>query len=111
LRDAPRLPRPRHAQETTEEEDFASGPLSVLTQSVKNSTQVLINCRNNKKLLGRVRAFDRHCNMVLENVKEMWTEMPKAGKGKSAKPINRDRFIPKLFLRGDSVIIVLRNPK
>lgn len=39
------------------------------------SQQVLINCRNNKKLLGRVRAFDRHCNMVLENVREMWTEV------------------------------------
>ena len=49
----------------------------MLTQSVKSNTQVLINCRNNKKLLGRVKAFDRHCNMVLENVKEMWTETPK----------------------------------
>lgn len=49
-----------------EEEEFNTGPLSVLTQSVKNNTQVLINCRNNKKLLGRVKAFDRHCNMVLE---------------------------------------------
>ena len=37
-------------------------------------SQVLINCRNNRKLLGRVKAFDRHCNMVLESVKEMWTE-------------------------------------
>ena len=37
--------------------------------------QVLINCRNNRKLLGRVKAFDRHCNMVLENVKEFWTEV------------------------------------
>ncbi len=36
---------------------------------------MLINCRNNHKLLGRVKAFDRHCNMVLENVKEMWTEV------------------------------------
>jgi small nuclear ribonucleoprotein D2 len=43
---------------------------------------ILIICRllhlrflNNKKLLGRVRAFDRHCNMVLENVTEMWTEV------------------------------------
>lgn len=36
--------------------------------------QVLINCRNNHKLLARVKAFDRHCNMLLENVKEMWTE-------------------------------------
>lgn len=36
---------------------------------------MLINCRNNHKLLGRVKAFDRHCNMILENVKEMWTEV------------------------------------
>ena len=37
--------------------------------------QVLISCRNNRKLLGRVKAFDRHCNMILENVKEMWSEV------------------------------------
>ena len=67
--------------EKREEEEFNTGPLSVLTQSVKNNTQVLINCRNNKKLLGRVKAFDRHCNMVLEGVKEMWTELPRTGKG------------------------------
>ena len=106
----------------------------------------------------RLQAFDRHCNMVLENVKEMWTEAPRTGKvfmfmfrcvcvlmlcacgvtdaqytpaawcagpldarretdgwhrmqGKAkAKPINKDRFISKMFLRGDSVIIVLKNP-
>lgn len=68
--------------------------------------------------------------MVLENVKEMWTEKPKGGKGKG---VNKDRFISKMyvyaklartfpfhgicddtkltrpyrFLRGDSVILVL----
>lgn len=94
-----------------EQEEFNTGPLSVLTQSVKNNTQVLINCRNNKKLLARVKAFDRHCNMVLENVKEMWTEVPKTGKGKKkSKPVNKDRYISKMFLRGDSVILILRNP-
>ena len=93
-----------------EEEEFKTGPLSVLMASVKNNTQVLINCRNNRKLLGRVKAFDRHCNMVLENVKEMWYEIPKAGKGKKAKPVNKDRYIAKMFLRGDSVILVLRSP-
>ncbi|KAJ3035760.1 Small nuclear ribonucleoprotein Sm D2 [Rhizophlyctis rosea] len=93
-----------------EDAEFQTGPLSVLTQSVKNNTQILVMCRNNRKLLARVKAFDRHCNMVLENVKEMWTETPKTGKGKKkAKPINRDRFISKMFLRGDSVILVLRN--
>ena len=51
-----------------EQEEFNTGPLSVLTQSVKNNTQVLINCRNNKKLLGRVKAFDR---FVLCNISNM----------------------------------------
>merc|ERR1712141_804277 len=98
-------------REQKEQEEFQTGPLRVLTDSVKNNTQVLINCRNNKKLLGRVKAFDRHCNMVLEGVKEMWTELPKTGKGaKKAKPVNKDRYISKMFLRGDSVILVLRNP-
>jgi small nuclear ribonucleoprotein D2 len=95
----------------SEKDDVETGPLSVLMQSVRNNTQVLINCRNNHKLLARVKAFDRHCNMVLENVKEMWTESPKTGKGKAkALPVNKDRYISKMFLRGDSVIIVLRNP-
>ncbi|KAL0420040.1 UNVERIFIED_CONTAM: Small nuclear ribonucleoprotein Sm D2 [Sesamum radiatum] len=105
-------PMDQDAPGKNEEEEFNTGPLSVLMMSVKNNTQVLINCRNNKKLLGHVRAFDRHCNMVLENVREMWTEVPKTGKGKKkALPVNKDRFISKMFLRGDSVIIVLRNPK
>ena len=47
-----------------EQEEFNTGPLSVLTQSVKNNTQVLINCRNNKKLLGRVKAFDRYGSYI-----------------------------------------------
>ncbi len=49
--------------------------------------------------------------MVLENVKELWTEVPKTGKGiKRARPQNKERYISKMFLRGDSVILVLRNP-
>jgi len=89
-----------------EEHEISQGPLSVLQQAVRNNTQILISLRNNKKLLARVKAFDRHSNMVLENVKEMWTEVPK---GKNKKPINKDRFISKMFLRGDSVILILRN--
>eukprot|EP00439_Symbiodinium_sp_Y106_P085016 s860_g27.t1 len=93
-----------------EKDNFDVGPLSVLQKCVKDNSQVLINCRNNRKILARVKAFDRHSNMVLENVREMWTETPHGGK-KKAKPVNKDRFISKMFLRGDSVILVLRNPK
>ena len=54
--------------------------------------QILINCRNNKKLLGRLKAFDRHFNMVLEEVTEIWMETPKTAKGqKKAKPVNKER--------------------
>jgi small nuclear ribonucleoprotein D2 len=94
-----------------EEAEFEKGPMSVLLHSVRNNTQVLINCRNNHKLLARVKAFDRHCNMVLENVKEMWTETVKTKGDGVDKVLNRDRFVNKMFLRGDSVIIVVKNPQ
>ncbi|CZT23966.1 probable small nuclear ribonucleoprotein chain D2 [Ramularia collo-cygni] len=90
-----------------ETHEFTSGPLSLLQTAVRQHTQVLISCRNNRKLLARVKAFDRHCNMVLENVKEMWTEIPRLTDGKRGRPVNKDRFISKMFLRGDSVILVL----
>ena len=76
-----------------------------------NHSQVLINLRNNRKLLARVKAYDRHLNMVLEHVKEMWVEGPKKGKGKKkGKAVNKDRYISKMFLRGDSIIVILANP-
>jgi len=90
-----------------EQYEFENGPLSILKTAVQTHNQVLISCRNNRKLLARVKAFDRHSNMVLENVKEMWTETPKNAQGKKGRPVNKDRFISKLFLRGDSVILVL----
>lgn len=90
-----------------EQHEFTAGPLSLLQTAVRNHSQILISCRNNRKLLGRVKAFDRHCNMVLENVKEMWAETPRTSDGKKGRMVNKDRFISKMFLRGDSVILVL----
>ena len=91
-------------------EDSEHGPLSVLVSAIKTNSQVLINCRNNRKLLGRVKAFDRHLNLLVENVKEVWTERNEIKESRMAT-INKDRFISKLFLRGDSIILVLKNPK
>ena len=86
--------KPREAKMTPgKQEEFYTGPLRILTDSVENNTQVLINCRNNNE----------HLNMVLEEVKEIWTELPMIGKGREqARPVHEDRFIPKMFLRGDS---------
>ncbi|KAL0624172.1 putative small nuclear ribonucleoprotein Sm D2 [Plecturocebus cupreus] len=70
----------KDSQAAGEQLDKAHGQAveKVVERSIKNNTQVLINCLNNKKLLGQVKAFHRHCNMVLENMKEMWTEVPKS---------------------------------
>jgi small nuclear ribonucleoprotein D2 len=54
-----------------EDFEFRNGPLSVIQAAVQNHDQVLISLRNNRKLLARVKGFDRHCNMVLINVKEV----------------------------------------
>lgn len=93
-------------------QDLKSGPFSVLYNSVKNNTQVLVNLRNNHKILGRVKAYDRHMNLLLEDVKELWTEYSRGGKNKSKKgtPVNKDRYVSKMFLRGDGVILVVSNP-
>lgn len=64
--------------------------------------------RNNRRLHGRVKAFDRHCNLVMEDVKEFWSEVPKGSGNK--QPVHRDRNLGKLFVRGDSVVIVVKNP-
>lgn len=94
-----------------EEYEFQHGPLSVLQSAVQDHSPVLISCRNDKQLYARVKAFDRHSNMVLENVKEMWYEtvMSGTGKNKTSKKVARDRFIPKMFLRGDTVILVMKS--
>ena len=52
-------------QEAREQEELATGPFSVLTNSVRSGMRILVNCTNNKRLLGRLKAFDRHFNMVL----------------------------------------------
>lgn len=87
-----------------EEFEFKHGPMSLINDALHSRTPIIISLRNNHKIIARVKAFDRHCNMVLENVKELWTEK------NSKETINRERFISKLFLRGDSVIVVLKAP-
>jgi hypothetical protein len=50
--------------DTDKAAEFESGPLAVLKLAVESGTQVLIKLRNDRALLARVKAFDRHWNMV-----------------------------------------------
>lgn len=56
--------------DTQKADEFDIGPLSILKRAVEKEKQVLINVRNNKKLLANVKAFDRHCNMVCSSTSE-----------------------------------------
>uniref|UniRef100_A0A5F9CHS4 Small nuclear ribonucleoprotein Sm D2 n=1 Tax=Oryctolagus cuniculus TaxID=9986 RepID=A0A5F9CHS4_RABIT len=49
--------------------------------------------------------------MALQNLEEMWTGIPESSKGREkSKPASEDPYISRMFLRGDSVIVVLRDP-
>jgi hypothetical protein len=45
--------------------DLKSGPFQLLFTAVRNNSQILINVRNNHKLLARVKAYDRHMNLYV----------------------------------------------
>ncbi|RKP30179.1 Sm-like ribonucleo protein [Metschnikowia bicuspidata] len=108
LIDRPRSELTESELQQLEEYEFAHGPLSVLQTSVNNETPVMVYCRNNHKLLAKVKAFDRHCNLILEDVKELWTEVTRNSKGKVIKSTAKERYVAKLFVRGDLVILVVK---
>lgn len=108
LVDRPRSELTELELQKLEEFEFAHGPMSLLRNAVESGSPVVISCRNNHKLVAIVKAFDRHCNLILENVKDLWTENVKNNKGKTIRTVSKERFVSKLFLRGDSVVIVLK---
>lgn len=84
------------------------GPLALLEDALRDKAPIVVSCRNNHKLVGRVLAYDHHCNMILQGVKDLWNETKRDGKGNIISTMPRERYIHKMFLRGDGVIIVVR---
>ena len=76
-------------EKQNQEDHFDTGPFSMLLSSVRTNDQILISCRNNRKVLGKLKAFDRHLNMILEDVCETWLEKPKNSKNSKAIPKER----------------------
>lgn len=78
-------------------------PFMLLDRCITDAAPCLVSCRHNKKLYGTLRAYDKHFNLIMEHVREIWQE---------SKPDNsvdlRERFIPRLFVRGDGVIFIVR---
>lgn len=77
-------------------------PFSILSASILNNRPILVFIRNNRKLLGYLRAYDSHLNLILENVKELKVRI-----GSFEKSDFQERFFSKLILRGDSVVMII----
>ena len=73
--------------------------------------QLLYHNRMLSYCITRLLTLIKTYNRLLEDVKEMWTEYSRGGKGKQrGSAMNKDRYVQKMFLRGDSVILVVSNP-
>ena len=100
----PKTSRTEEENRLSEQMEMEKGPFKLIMIAIKNRRRVLISMRNNHKFLAIPKAIDRHCNMVLENVTDMWIEH------ENNEPIKREKFVSKLFVRGDSVIIIVDVP-
>ena len=96
---------------TNKQEKFYIGPFKNLTEFVENETQVWIS-DGDKKVLGRVRPFEEHCDTVLKQVEEIWIESPKVRNDKEqGRLVHEERLTSKMLKRGDLVILVAKTGK
>ncbi|KAJ5909108.1 mRNA splicing protein [Penicillium taxi] len=93
LLDKPKNELTEYEVSLIEEYELSSGPLSLLETAARNNLAVLVSTRQDRKIHGRVKAFDRHCNLVMESCKEIWTEK---SKGPQSRGVNKERYISKL---------------
>lgn len=77
-------------------------PLSLLSKTILKNRPIIIFIRNNRKLLGYLRAYDKHLNLILENVKELRTNVNFGSNNNF-----RERFFSKMILRGDSIVVIV----
>jgi U6 snRNA-associated Sm-like protein LSm3 len=72
-------------------------PLDLIRLSLDE--RIVVKCRGERTLTGRLHAFDEHLNLVLGDVEER-TALPAPQGGEEV------RSFPMLFVRGDTVILV-----
>jgi len=75
-----------------------SRPLDALNES--RNKQVMIETKNGKQYVGKLVAFDIHINVVLDDAEE-----------RSSHEGTASRKIGKVFLRGDTIILIAPSTK
>ena len=75
--------------------------MELLKESI--GTQVLVEMKGRKKVKGRLRGYDQHLNLILENAEEITFDPETNTESVVA--------IENVIVRGDNVIIVSPTPK
>lgn len=86
-----------------------SRPLDMLNQA-RNKT-VMIDLKNGSRYIGKLKAFDIHINMVLEEAEEhVQEEVEKEVEGKTLRVRTGNlvlkRKLGSVFLRGDTILTI-----
>ncbi|RLI55895.1 MAG: hypothetical protein DRO87_02365 [Candidatus Thorarchaeota archaeon] len=79
----------------------AGRPMDLLQDSI--GAQVLVELKGRKKIKGKLRKFDMHLNLVLEDAQEIHVD-PETNQEVVTQ-------IDKIIVRGDNVVIVSPPPK
>lgn len=98
---------PKNLDSPNEKEEMEmKGPLSLVHRAMVKAMPVLVSLRNNRKVVGKVIAYDRHYNLLMGDAKELGT-MRGRNKGKKKRQgCDFSRQLGNVFIRGDTVILV-----
>lgn len=86
--------------------NLLTGPLKLLCEAVEEDKEIILSLRNNHKMYCKIKAFDKHCNILIYNIKEVWTV--KSWENKTH--VTKERYISQAFLRGDNIIMIVKCP-
>jgi len=86
-----------------------SRPLDMLNQS--RNKNVMVDLKNGNQYLGKLKAFDIHINMVLEEAEEhVLEEVEKEVDGKTVRVRTGNKVLKRkmgiVFIRGDTIITI-----
>lgn len=79
-------------------------PLDLIRLAIDE--KIVVKCRGERELRGRLHAFDQHLNMVLGDVEETVTSREIDEETEEEMVRSSKREIDMLFVRGDIVILV-----
>ena len=79
-----------------------SDPFSFIQELISSKSKAAILCRNDCLIVARVRAYDKHLNLVLEDAVEIKSKKLV----ESQKSGSKTRDFKRLFVRGDGIVSV-----